>query len=196
MCPNKVFLGFLSYPVRVYVPKPLRCFNCQRFGHTAKTCKEKRRCARCGGDHEYGKCGIGVQPKCCNCGGAHSVAYGGCEVMRWENNIQKIRVERGITFAEAVRVSRPQNNATNEQGAVGVRELQQSTNDRIYVDKRALVTFIAGVINSTAEVKSKKDKIQLVVKAAVNHLGLVGLTWEEMRENLTNQSSQEASWVG
>ena len=43
--PKKVFLGFMSYPVRVYVPKPLRCFNCQRFGHIAKNCKEKRRCA-------------------------------------------------------------------------------------------------------------------------------------------------------
>lgn len=59
-----------------------------------------------------------------------------------------------------------------------------------------MVTFIAGVINSTAEVKSKNDKIQLVVKAAINHLGLVGLTWEEERENLTNQSSQDTSWVG
>ena len=59
----------------------------------------------------------------------------------------------------------------------------------IYVDKRALVTFIAGVINSMAELKSKNDQIQLVVKAAVNLLGLVGLTWEEVKENFTNQSS-------
>jgi len=28
--------------------------------------------------------------------------------------------------------------------------------DKMYVDKKDLVTFIAGVINSTAEVKSKK----------------------------------------
>lgn len=32
---NKVFLGFMSYPVRMYVPMLLRCFNCQRFGHIA-----------------------------------------------------------------------------------------------------------------------------------------------------------------
>ena len=59
-------------------------------------------------------------------------------------------MERKITHAEAVRVSRDQNNVNNEQGARGSQELQQSTDDRIYVDKRALVTFIAGVINSTA----------------------------------------------
>lgn len=58
------------------------------------------------------------------------------------------------------------------------------------------VTFIAGVVNSTAEVKSKNVKIQLIVKAAVSHLGVVGMTWEEVRENLTSQSSQDAKWVG
>ena len=64
------------------------------------------------------------------------------------------------------------------------------------MDKRPSVTFIAGVINSMAELKSKNDQIQLVVKAAVSHEGLVGLTWEEVRENLTNQSSQEGPCVG
>lgn len=73
---------------------------------------------------------------------------------------------------------------------------EKRSNDRVYVDKRDLVTFIAGVINSTADVKSKNDKIQLVVKAAVNHLGLIGLTWEEVRENLAFQSSQDVQWIG
>lgn len=58
------------------------------------------------------------------------------------------------------------------------------------------MTFIAGVINSTAEVKSKSEKIQLIVKAAVHHLGLVGLAWEEVRDDLANQSSQETPWIG
>ncbi len=62
------------------------------------------------------------------------------------------------------------------------QEQHQRSNDRMYVGKRDLVTFIAGVINSTAEVKSKNEKIQLIVKAAINHLGLVGLTWEEVRD--------------
>lgn len=175
----------------MYVPKPLRCFNCQRFGHTATICREQRRCARSGGDHEYGKCGAGLQPKCCNCGGAHNVAYGGCEMMKRKNNIQKIKTERRITYAEAARVAKEQNRSMIVHEEMKAQEQQKCTNDRIYVDKRDLVTFTAGVINSTAEVKSKNDKIQLVVKAAVNHLGLVGLTWEEVRENLTNQSSQE-----
>lgn len=191
--PKKVFLGFVSYPVRLYVPKPLRCYNSQRFGHTAKICNRQRRCARCGGDHDYGNCGAGVQPKCCNCGGAHNVAFSGCEVMQRETNIQKLRVEKKITYAEAVKVSGEKKNKENE---VVMDSQQQNKSEKIYVKKIELVTFIAGVINSTAEVKSKNEKIQLIVKAAVNHLGLVGLTWEEVREILTNQSGQEATCIG
>ncbi len=33
--PSKVQLGYTSYPVRVFIPHPLRCFKCQRFGHVA-----------------------------------------------------------------------------------------------------------------------------------------------------------------
>ncbi len=43
--PKEVTLGYMTYNVREYVPKPMRCYNCQRFGHTASTCKGKRRCA-------------------------------------------------------------------------------------------------------------------------------------------------------
>ena len=100
--PKKVALGFISYSVREYVPKPMRCYNCQRFGHIAKACKGRQRCATCGEDHEYGQCNH-EQPKCCNCGGNHSVAYGGCEVMKREMEIQQVRTQNKVTYAEAVK---------------------------------------------------------------------------------------------
>lgn len=65
--PERVFLGYMSYYVREYTPKPLRCYNCQRFGHTAPNCRGKRRCSRCGEDHEYMQCKKETQPNCCNC---------------------------------------------------------------------------------------------------------------------------------
>jgi len=71
--PKNVTLGFMSYSVREYVPKPMRCYN--------------TRCYRWYEDHEYGHCNH-EQPKCCNCGGSHSVAYSGWEVMRREIEVQ------------------------------------------------------------------------------------------------------------
>lgn len=101
--PKKVTLSFLSYSVREYVPKPMSCYKCQRFRHTAMKCKSRRGCTRCGEDHEYGQCNL-EQPKCCNCGGNHSVAYRGCEVMKREMGIQQVRAHRKVTYAEAVKM--------------------------------------------------------------------------------------------
>lgn len=51
----------MRYSVREYIPKPMRCYNWQEFGHVAKVCKGKRRSARCSELHEYGNCGEGVE---------------------------------------------------------------------------------------------------------------------------------------
>ncbi|KAI2664043.1 Nucleic-acid-binding protein from transposon X-element [Labeo rohita] len=67
--PEKVYIGFMCYDVRLYIPPPIRCFKCQRYGHVAVVCKGKQRCGKCSGEHEYGKCQEGTKLKCCNCGG-------------------------------------------------------------------------------------------------------------------------------
>ncbi|XP_067133882.1 uncharacterized protein [Centruroides vittatus] len=36
--PSFVTAGYLRCPVRPYVPNPLRCFKCQRFGHSQTSC--------------------------------------------------------------------------------------------------------------------------------------------------------------
>ena len=54
--PAKVMIGYMCFTVREYVPPPMRCYKCQRYGHIAKFCKGKQMCGKCGGDHEYDKC--------------------------------------------------------------------------------------------------------------------------------------------
>lgn len=34
--PKKMTVGFLCCSVKEYIPKPMRFYNCQRFGHTAE----------------------------------------------------------------------------------------------------------------------------------------------------------------
>lgn len=64
--------------------------------------------------------------------------------------------------------------------------MEAEWNDRMWVwaEKKMLVTFIAGVINATSEVKSKTERIPVTVKAAEYHLHMAGLKWEEVRDNL------------
>lgn len=194
--PSKVYLGYIAYSVREYIPKPLRCFKCQRFGHTAAVCKGKVRCPRCGEDHEYDKCGKKMQPKCCNCGGEHSVTYAGCRIMKREMQIQQVRVKNKISYAEAIKKIDQRIEDRNE----GVREeanyRRTGEEGKVWVDLKKLVTFIAGVINATMETKSKTERIQIIVKAAVNHLDINDLTWEEVRSTLSTQASQDMGNLG
>ena len=51
--------------------KIIRCFQCQRYGHTAKFCLFAHRCVNCGGDHQS-PCTF--PQKCANCDGEHGAA--------------------------------------------------------------------------------------------------------------------------
>ncbi|GFS63577.1 putative RNA-directed DNA polymerase from transposon X-element [Trichonephila clavipes] len=44
---HSVKVAYLHCPVRPYIPNPLRCFQCQRFGHSKTTCRGQPTCARC-----------------------------------------------------------------------------------------------------------------------------------------------------
>lgn len=89
-------------------------------------CKENRRCARCGGNHNYGQCGEGVLPKCCNCGGEHSVTFGGCAVMKEAVQVQKVRMGQKVSYAEAVK--RVHNQATGSRSESVVEDKDKQIN--------------------------------------------------------------------
>ena len=100
--PNHVYIGYLSVPVRTFVPDPLRCFRCHRFGHGSAACRSQARCGRCG-EPEHGKECNAVE-KCPNCNGNHSAWDRKCSEFLRESEIVSIKVSRNITFPEAKKV--------------------------------------------------------------------------------------------
>lgn len=98
--PKKVMLGYMSYSVRSYERPPLRCFKCQKFEHIG-VCRERRRCRWCSGDHDGKECK--ETAKCCNCGGNNPALYRGCIYYQKAENVQKVRKENKVSYAEAER---------------------------------------------------------------------------------------------
>ncbi|KAH8266722.1 hypothetical protein KR018_001964, partial [Drosophila ironensis] len=45
--PDKLWIGYEVVNIRPYIPPPMRCFNCLRFGHTSIYCKSPKTCANC-----------------------------------------------------------------------------------------------------------------------------------------------------
>ena len=56
MPPNLIKAGYHNIPVGPFIPNPLRCFKCKKYGHGQNTCPRKLTCARCGQfDHNNNK---------------------------------------------------------------------------------------------------------------------------------------------
>ncbi|XP_023212611.1 uncharacterized protein LOC111641285 [Centruroides sculpturatus] len=101
--PSVITAGYLRCPVRPYVPNPLRCFKCQRFGHSQTSCRGKSICAQCGTEgHESTECT--TTPCCVNCKDAHPAYSRKCLAWQREKEIQRVKTINNIPYPEARRM--------------------------------------------------------------------------------------------
>ena len=66
--PKEVKIGYCLERVEQYIPAPLRCFKCQKYGHLIEACRGRQICAKCSEkdpDHMEGDCL--KQSRCANC---------------------------------------------------------------------------------------------------------------------------------
>ncbi|XP_041377291.1 uncharacterized protein LOC121389706 [Gigantopelta aegis] len=98
--PQSVKAGYLNIPVEPFIPNPLRCFKCQRFGHGQNTCSGKLTCALL--DHDSKTCKNDVL--CLNCKGNHCAYSRECPRWKLEKRVQQVKVQNKITFMDARRL--------------------------------------------------------------------------------------------
>ncbi len=101
--PQNINVGYLRIKVEAYVPNPLRCFKCQKFGHGQNTCKGDKTCMKCGkGDHGDEPC---MGPlHCVNCAGPHPANSKQCPSWVKECAIQKLKCQQKLPYGEAKRL--------------------------------------------------------------------------------------------
>ena len=83
----KIFYRLIK--VELYIPNPLRCFECKRFGHHEDRCTAAPVCAKCG---KEGYCGMRSENckgpiNCVNRGKDHPAYSNKCEVWLKEKEI-------------------------------------------------------------------------------------------------------------
>ena len=54
--PSHLYLGYRRLTVKEFIPHPIRCFKCQKFGHISKNCRGKQKCPLCSEDHTFEEC--------------------------------------------------------------------------------------------------------------------------------------------
>ena len=97
--PEDIEVGFEKVRVSLYVPSPMRCFKCQKFGHTRMRCSEEEVCGVCCKAKHEGAC---AQPAlCANCGGKHPSSSKECPMWLQEKEIQRVKTTDRISFRDA-----------------------------------------------------------------------------------------------
>ena len=49
--PSSVIIAHERFPVKKFIPRPLQCFKCWKFGHIQEECKSDNKCRKCAHDH-------------------------------------------------------------------------------------------------------------------------------------------------
>ena len=101
----KIFYQIIQ--VELYVPNPLRCFNCQKFGHHENNCPADLGsvCEKCGtGNHDHLASQCKKPAKCVNCGENHMSRSSDCDVWKKEKEVMKIKVTQRLTYPEARKI--------------------------------------------------------------------------------------------
>ncbi|XP_055615296.1 uncharacterized protein LOC129761584 [Toxorhynchites rutilus septentrionalis] len=98
--PNSIDVGFHLCRVRQYIPPPLRCMKCLKFGHKKDVCKGNQTCANCAKlYHDKTECQ--QERRCVVCRGGHHTLSKDCPVYTDELEIQRMKTTEKITYREA-----------------------------------------------------------------------------------------------
>ena len=127
--PANIHIGPYIIKVSTYIPNPVRCFKCQKFGHGRGQCKGREICFRCS---EEGHDGINCTNtiKCYNCKESHMSSSKDCPIYKKEKEILKIKTEKNITYQEA-----------RQQHSAFVNSLPSGQNTYASVAKRAFTSI-------------------------------------------------------
>ncbi|GBM45767.1 hypothetical protein AVEN_208086-1 [Araneus ventricosus] len=86
--------------VRPFIPSPLQCFNCQRFGHSKDVYKGKSTCSRFAVP-EHSSAERTVDPKCINCQKPHTADSKECVRWKMEKRIQELKITKTFSYFDA-----------------------------------------------------------------------------------------------
>ena len=81
--PSHVVFENERIKVKPFQPRPIQCFNCFKFGHPSRVCKNAKTCLNCAA-LEHGECSS--NPKCANCQLGHKANDKNCDAFKFEQS--------------------------------------------------------------------------------------------------------------
>lgn len=166
--PSSITIGYAVIEVRKYIQNPMRCQKCQKFGHTKKSCKEQEICGVCAlPDNEHTECSVenclicveanGVKHyvcgpiSCANCQGDHVSSDHSCPIFKSEFEINRLKVDRSLTYFEAKKVFEQ----TNSSQYSSVVEKNGAINNNTELNN--IVAVLSKKLDNEIEVNKQRE---------------------------------------
>ena len=171
--PEVIKWGYINYKVKTYYPNPIRCFNCQRFGHNSFSCKSQPNCSKCGESHKVEQCNSNYT-KCANCSEDHSSLSKDCRYYIREKEIINIKVNKDVSFSRAKEIYNQtfnidiQKRTMSETIKTNVTNYKDEANNNIFYDqnqdlKKKMLKFTTN-INKFKDLKEAVNCITDILK--------------------------------
>lgn len=147
--PSNINVCYQRLQVRPFIPNPLRCFKCQKYGHHQSTCKHAEVCPKCSlTSHGDEPCTGPVN--CVNCGGDHPAYVSACPVWKREKDICRVKVTSNVSYPEARKLAQAMPATTNTLTYANITKSTSKTTRS--VSTQTDVTGCTCATNTTATV--------------------------------------------
>ena len=103
--PKEIKIGYTNEKIEQYIPNPLRCFKCKKFGHHGNICNGRPVCGKCRereSNHTTTDCKL--NNKCANAGEDHLSYSRTYPVWEKEKEILTIKHSRNLSYPEAWKI--------------------------------------------------------------------------------------------
>lgn len=111
--PDHIDFGYLRVNTRPYYPSPMLCYRCWSFGHTRLRCQATAICGNCAKNNHplEDRTSCPNTQYCQRCdSNNHALSSKNCPFYQKEKDIQKLRVDQGLSYPAANRLYNAQNN--------------------------------------------------------------------------------------
>lgn len=98
--PQFIYINKVRCEVNVYIQPVMQCYQCLRYGHSARQCKGKKRCRKCGSYNEN-EC-LDCSNFCVFCNeDSHNSTYKDCPEYRKQKRTKEAMARLNVSFKEA-----------------------------------------------------------------------------------------------
>ena len=165
--PSEVKIGYIKCDVRMFIPNPRRCFQCQQYGHGKNTCTHETVCVTCGqAGHEYGDAECSKEPKCFHCEKEHAANSKKCAMYLLEKMILTEKHTKNLSVKAATSIVY----ASNPKKVSEIPKLKKSAEKKTYSNVTANPSINEDLRLQNEELKLQNEQLKHKMDLLTNQL--------------------------